>query len=846
MAKEVLEINDQFKQVISFINETNSNLFLTGKAGTGKTTLLKYIRQNTFKQMAVLAPTGVAAINANGTTIHSFFQFPFTPFLPTLRPSDGLLSLTQKNLPVLKYNNHRLAIFRSLELLIIDEISMVRADLLDQIDVTLRQTRRRWNEPFGGVQILLIGDMHQLPPVVPQAEWQLLSEVYQSPFFFDSLAISNNPPVYIELTKIYRQNETNFIEILNKVRNNQLDDQTLQLLNSHYQPQISAQTYQNSITLTTHNRKADEINTTNLAHIKSPSFTYSCQVEGQFLDKNYPADAELTLKKGTRVMFLKNNPEKNYYNGKIGTVSYLNANTIKVICPSDENEDEDIEIEVSPHEWHNITYSIDTTTKHLHEEIIGKFTQYPLRLAWAITIHKSQGLTFDEMILDASESFTAGQVYVALSRCRSLSGLTLSTPINRHNILRNNKVSGFEQKKTALNQLPTLLTLAQNQYYRSILIHLFDCEAVYELKNELNSVIIANNDQLNTKTTHQTWILPFYEQINTLFAIANKFKPQLQTLLEQAPQVANHQPLQTRINQAATYFITQLQEILNQIKNNPLITESKETAAHINAQLQILHDACYEKKYLLGYCALNGFHFPDFIQHKLKIKYPDEKLSIYAIRKSTQQDSETPHPKLYKKLQNLRDDICEETDKPIYMVLSNNTLKEMVLYLPASLNELLQITGFGKTKIAMYGMRFLSIIIQYMQQHDLNGNMPLATKETKTKNNTPKTEKAQPSKLNTFEESYKLFEQGLTPAQIASKRNLAYSTICGHLTKYIANGQIDIEQLITPKQISIIMVALQRVKNQENPNLKMVKDLLPTEIEFHEIRWVLASMENES
>jgi ATP-dependent exoDNAse (exonuclease V) alpha subunit len=290
----------------------------------------------------------------------------------------------------------------------------VRADLLDQIDITLRQTRKKWHLPFGGVQVLLIGDMYQLPPVVQREEWKLLSEVYRSPYFFESLVMRHNPPVYIELDKIYRQSEQTFIQLLNKVRNNQLDQQSLDLLNSHYKSNITLDDYRNNITLTTHNRKADEINSGNLNALQGSEFKFRCEVEGSFPDRNYPADEELVLKKGTRVMFLKNNVDKNYYNGKIGIVSYMDKDKIKVKCDEDAEE-----IEVAKETWTNVSYKLDKTTKHIDEEILGTFVQYPLRLAWAITIHKSQGLTFDKLIIDAAESFSAGQVYVALSRCRA-------------------------------------------------------------------------------------------------------------------------------------------------------------------------------------------------------------------------------------------------------------------------------------------------------------------------------------------------------------------------------------------------------------------------------------------
>ena len=419
-----MELNPISKQVLDFVNETNQTLFLTGKAGTGKTTLLKYIREHTHKQYAVVAPTGVAAINAGGTTIHSFFQFPFTPFLPQLM-ADGTTKISKENLPVLKYNSQRLAIFRQLELLVIDEVSMVRADLLDQIDQTLRYTRRRLSQPFGGVQVLLIGDMYQLPPVVQNEEWQLLSKIYASPFFFDSLVMKQFPPAYIELEKIYRQSDEVFISLLNKVRNNQMDQEALAALNAHYKASISDDIQKENITLTTHNRKADEINQRNLAAIKAPEFIFKAVVEGVFPEKSYPVEPELRLRVGAKVMFLKNNTEKNYFNGKIGEVTFLEKDKIKVKCEDSANE-----IEVPREKWTNVSYSVDKKSGHLSEDVLGTFDHFPLRLAWAITIHKSQGLTFDKLIIDAKEAFSAGQVYVALSRCKSLEGLILSSKID--------------------------------------------------------------------------------------------------------------------------------------------------------------------------------------------------------------------------------------------------------------------------------------------------------------------------------------------------------------------------------------------------------------------------------
>ncbi|MBX3163987.1 MAG: helix-turn-helix domain-containing protein [Bacteroidetes bacterium] len=826
--KPSIEINSQFEQVLRFVNETQQIIFLTGKAGTGKTTLLKYVKENTFKQMAIVAPTGVAAINAGGSTIHSFFQFPFTPFLPTLKES-GELDVAKTQLPTLKYNAQRLNIFRNLELLVIDEVSMVRADLLDQIDVTLRQTRKRWYQPFGGVQVMLIGDMYQLPPVVQQEEWQLLNSVYSSPFFFDSRVVKQFPPVYIELEKIYRQNEAQFINLLNKVRNNILDTESLEELNSHYKANLSQQDYQNNITLTTHNRKADSINSKNLEALPDKAFKFKCRVEGIFSDKNFPAEEELILKKGTRVMFLKNNAEKNYYNGKIGIVTFVNDETIKVKCDEDTNE-----IEVARETWTNVSYKLDRATKHIDEEILGTFTQFPLRLAWAITIHKSQGLTFDKLIIDAAESFSAGQVYVALSRCRSLSGLTLSSRISPQALMNDNNILNFSSTKQDEEQVQNIFSSSQREYIKTVLLALFDLSAQQQNRKDLGGVIETFKAKITTEG--HFWAKSFFEKIDALNDVANKFKNQLSGLIDNATNIESDTNLQERIKKASLYFETELQNCLNDLRNCPLVTESKEAADEMNGILQTLFEALFQKHALIKNCA-NGFVFSEFVKNKLSLRYPDFRINVYASAKNTKVSADVKYPDLYRKLILLRDDICNDEQKPIYMVANKNTLTELANFLPAAKEDLLKISGFGEAKVNAYGDGFLKIIKEFMLENNLASNM--SSKVPKKEKKTPEERnKENETKTNTKEITFQLYKQGLKPAEIAKERNLAVTTIETHLTPYVASGEININDLVSTKKQKIISEALQDFKYEDG--LTVVKNKLPDDVSYSEIRYVLA------
>ena len=465
-----------------YVQHTNRCIFLTGKAGTGKTTFLRRLKEECPKQMAVVAPTGVAAINAEGVTIHSLFQLPPQLFLPTDEARRQLFGEMQ-----MRANKQR--VLRNLELLVIDEVSMVRADLLDTIDAVLRHFKHRPTIPFGGVQLLLIGDLFQLSPVAREDEWRLLQPYYEGPYFFQARVFRELKPVYIEFEHVYRQTNQEFLSILNEVRNNALTMESLRVLNGRVaDPSDSSDKSDISITLSTHNSKVDAINQREMDALKGKEYTYKATITDMFPESMYPIEEQLTLKVGARVMFIKNDSstDKLYYNGKLGVVTSLSKQAINVLC------DDGTEVNVHTEVWENIRYNADSGSDQVQTEIIGTFTHYPLRLAWAITIHKAQGLTFDQLIIDAADAFAAGQVYVALSRCRSLEGLTLLTPIPKRALTNAREVLLFTDNQDSIQTIEQKLQPAQKEYLTTLLCALFDfkehTEQLYTLQRMANSM----------------------------------------------------------------------------------------------------------------------------------------------------------------------------------------------------------------------------------------------------------------------------------------------------------------------------------------------------------------------
>lgn len=547
-----------------FIQLTAENVFLTGKAGTGKTTFLKRIKSTTIKKTLVAAPTGIAALNAGGVTLHSQFQLPFGGFIPEHgefrvqgdSKFETLSTLTRH----FKMSGQRTKTIREAELLIIDEVSMLRADLLDAIHFMLQSVRRN-KKPFGGIQVLFIGDMMQLPPVVKRSEWDVLSQYYKSPFFFDAQVLRDHPPIYIELEIIYRQADQNFTRILNKIRYNQLQQEDTHLLNSYYKTNFRPNPDEGYIRLTTHNRDADEINQLELHLLTAPLRTFESTIEGEFPPHIFPCESNLLLKKGAQVMFIKNDPsgDQRFYNGKIGRIVDFQEKTILV-------EDSDgKKISLEPYLWENIRYSVNDETKKIEEETIGSFTQFPLRLAWAITIHKSQGLTFEKAIIDIEKVFASGQAYVALSRLKSLEGLVLSSPIGTQGIPYDASLSRFETRKETQGNTQKLFTEYSDLYLKNYCLNSFELNPII---TDWNTHIKSYNkdEGKSEKQNYLEWAKTIWEELTELNIVARKFRNQLIPLLELNDIAA----LKERVHAAVSYFNPKLQQLNERVLKHKL------------------------------------------------------------------------------------------------------------------------------------------------------------------------------------------------------------------------------------------------------------------------------------
>lgn len=534
--------------VLKFINQTNKPVFLTGRAGTGKTTLLREIIQSTHKNVVVVAPTGIAALNAGGVTIHSMFQLPFATFLPentfigdtTVRVETPVSLRRHFRVSALKQD-----VIRAMELLVIDEVSMLRPDLLDAVDYMMKHVRRN-NLPFGGAQVLFIGDLLQLPPVIKNDEWQLLSQFYKGKFFFHSRVTTVAPPVYIELSKIYRQNDQHFIHILNSLRNNQISFDEQKFLNSYYRPEFDLRKNPGYIVLTTHNAKADRINAESLEHLKNREHRFEAEITGDFPPHMFPVDPEVVLKEGAQIMFTRNDsaPEKLYYNGKTGIVTSLSDQEIVVQFP-----EEGLQIEVDRHEWKNIRYTLDPETGEINEEVIGTFVQYPLKLAWAITIHKSQGLTFDKAALDVSQVFMPGQAYVALSRLRSLDGLVLLSPMSIRGPESDGEVLAFAENRREPEQLETELQQATLSYIHAKFRESFDFVRLISAWRDLQQEF-SEDSKGKEKFRHE--LMMGYADMHALFEPSSKFLQQLDLLFSAQQPDVNF--ICSRVESAVNFF----------------------------------------------------------------------------------------------------------------------------------------------------------------------------------------------------------------------------------------------------------------------------------------------------
>lgn len=710
----ILETNPQLELAKQYIEETSTNIFLTGKAGTGKTTFLKNLRKTCFKRNVVVAPTGVAAINANGVTIHSFFQVSFGPFLPNLQSKDTSFK---------KFSKEKIRIIRGLDLLIIDEISMVRADLLDAIDDVLRRFRPgARNIPFGGVQLLMIGDLQQLPPVCKDEEWELISQYYSTPYFFSSLALNKSQFLTINLKKVFRQRDESFIKILNNIRNNTIDTPTYQELNKRYIPNFNPKDDEGYITLCTHNFQARDINNLKLNSIKEESFFYQAKVNGDFPEGAYPNDEKLELKLGSQIMFVKNDyssefSKRRYYNGKIGKIISLDNERIIVRCIGEEND-----IEVPKYEWHNYKYEINKETKAIEEKVIGTFEQYPIKLAWAITIHKSQGLTFDKVIINSNRAFASGQVYVAMSRCKTLEGIVITSEFNPNSVRLDNTLVGFDLQQE--NNAPTEDSLQRDRrkYLESSVLDLI---SFLEIKYSLDELTKLNNTEIYkvyTKTSNELKVL--IKSFETeVMEVSYKFQAQLNHIF----QVQDDQLLNTRLEKSKEYFKEKM-SIPKRIYNltSKLEFDNKEINTKLKTILQKLFLDTEIKSRLLD---LNQSEFShiEYIKTKNQLLSTDEKEFLKGKEpkeKKIKEDTEVLEIKdneLFEALRAWKFAKSKELGLSPAYIITQKTLIQIVNNKPKTEEELLKLHGIGEAKLKEFGTEILEIVQEYTSPKEEKG-----------------------------------------------------------------------------------------------------------------------------
>lgn len=805
-----------------FVQYTNRSIFLTGKAGTGKTTFLKDLRKNSPKRMIVVAPTGVAAINAGGVTIHSFFQLPFHPYVPGFYlPENNRTSLPAANDPPgYKMSREKINIIRSLDLLVIDEISMVRADTLDAVDSALRRYKNRFL-PFGGVQLLMIGDLQQLAPVVRDEDREILCKYYDSCFFFESKALGSIDYVTIELRHVFRQTDKTFIDLLNKIRDNNIDQETLNQLNKRYIPDFDPDSVGGYITLTTHNNQAQAINDLKLEGLPGRTHSFTAVIKDDFPELSYPNAVELVLKEGAQVMFVKNDlsGDKLFFNGKIGKVISFEDDVIVVKCPDDESN-----IRVGKAEWQNMKYSLNEETKEIEETVIGTFTQYPLKLAWAITIHKSQGLTFDRAVIDAAAAFAHGQVYVALSRCRSLDGLVLSSPINSRCFRDNPVISGFVGNSLQKQADRIQLDESKKAYQRQLLYELFDFNPLSNYLNYCIKTVREHDEAIIGNPGEQ--LADILSSVRTdLIEVSEKFQVQMKILLSRDPNVETNVALQERLKKAAAYFSDKLEADLKGILNGFAVeTDNKTVRKSVNEALERVRKegatmlACLNE-------SRSGFNIVKYLDARAKSAI--ELLPVKQRSSGSVEDTSgiVSNPVLLRRLREWRNRKADESGLPHYMILPQKTMVTLVNFLPQSLRALKQVKGMGTKKTEKYGEELLDLITSYCSEENIEApEIPVAEKKK------PKKEREDTKKI-----TFGLFSQGLTIPQIAKERNLSIATIEGHLSHYVRTGDIPVGKLVSGEIIELIST---RFEAMDDLKMGPVKEALGDRVTWSDIRFV--------
>ena len=830
-------VNQKLDFVEDLVLYTDSHIFLTGKAGTGKTTFLKNLPLKTYKRMVVVAPTGVAAINAGGQTIHSFFQLPFGPQIPenafkkTAFPSidsrENDIGGKAKSLAaqLQKLNKKKINLIRSLDLLIIDEISMVRADVLDAIDAVLRRVRRS-QKPFGGLQLLMIGDVHQLAPVAKAEEWEMLSPYYDTPYFFGSQVLKKAPYICVELEHIYRQHDADFITLLNKVRNNQMDAECVRLLNSRFMPTFLPKDSEGYITLTTHNYQADQINESKLAAIIEEPFTFEANIDGTFPENTYPTKETLTLKVGAQVMFVKNdpNPEKAFYNGKIGRVVGYDKKEGSVTVESDGEH-----IVVPKLTWQNMEYTINADNQEIEEKEIGSFTQIPLRLAWAVTIHKSQGLTFDKVIVDAGQAFAHGQVYVALSRCTSLEGLVLKTRITSNALVNDFSVNQFvdtlPEKEPTQEKVDTL----RHDYELDTMLELIDFEGIHKDFGKLMKVIYAN-DTLFEGSMIQDLSQRRNRIYEELCQVSIKFENQIRKLHNETPSCEQNQPLQDRLKKGVAYFDEHLKAITEGLFDLPFKTDNQAVNEQLTEALKQLKEDIYLKGCCLEACK-DGFSVMTYQKTK-SVKVIEAEKS--GKKKVEIKDDVMDKSPLYAQLRAWRMRKAEELETELYSIIPNKPLKAIAQEKPVTLHTLKEIEGMGPKRVKAYGAEIIDIVLRFMGENPTNADLTTIIEE-------PNKEKKQ--KGDTYRITKEMIDNGMSAEAIAKERHLATSTIYGHFAKLVEQGDYGAERFLNEDKYNEI---LEYFESTFDPNLTTAKDVLGEDFEYWEIRMVLAELQRDN
>ncbi|MEP5339356.1 MAG: helix-turn-helix domain-containing protein [Algibacter sp.] len=801
----------------NFVNNTDRNVFLTGKAGTGKTTFLHKLKMQSLKRMVVVAPTGVAAINAKGVTIHSFFQMPFGPILPDadLNAGKGFNR---------KFNKTKIDIIKSMDLLVIDEISMVRADLLDGIDKTLRRFRSKDKE-FGGVQLLMIGDLQQLSPVIKDDEWQLLKTYYKNGFFFSSHAYASCNAITVELKHIYRQDNPVFINILNEIRNNVLTQASADELNKRYLPDFVPDEADGYIALTTHNNRAEQTNFGELNKLKTKASHYKASVEGKFPEYAYPNKEDLTLKVGAQVMFIKNDSsvEKRYFNGKIGKVILLDKDEVVVKCPDDE-----FNIITTPEVWENINYTVDKETKAISENKIGSYTQMPLRLAWSITIHKSQGLTFEKAIIDAQGAFAHGQTYVALSRCKSLEGLVLKSKIGSSQIISDVNVILFNKLAEENQPDEAVLLESKTEFQLNLIAEAFN---FYKFLYPIGRILdIYYKNRTIVQGNLETPLITMKDGVTSLLKIGNGFKAQLKALSIIGENPENNIEIQERFVKAIGYFNSQTDAtIFAAFKTFGFTTDNKTIEKDINKQLDTLEELLSTKMlYFKGLS--NGFNVEEFLKLRAKSVFLAKDKPKKA-RKSVVDG--TTNVELFELLRVLRNEIAQENDLIHYQVFTQKALYEICETLPTNKQELLNVNGMGKTRVEKYGSAILKVILDFCEENDIEASADVDIFEAEK----PKKKKGDTKKI-----SLELFKSGKTIEAIANERELNVNTITGHLASFIPTGEVKITDVISETHYKELKAIIPKKKFE---NLSDLKHQVDDKYTYGELRLVLDSLKRE-